>query len=182
MSMITLVEEYINIMNYKRSRKFLNKYDMAVLDLINPRIKFEVPEQISFYDQIILRIKKMNEPRFIRKNGNIYDARFYEYARIDDATWSDIKNDKVIPSKKTLLKLIIALRLNHDEAEEMLKQFGKTFETGDIQDQVIQAVIDLRENYDLDVDDIEDILFRYQEMYKDKKYFECIYQTREMKL
>ena len=180
--MITLIEEYINIMNYRRSRKSLNKYDPLILDLINPRIKLENPERLSFYDQLILRIKNMNEPRFIRKNGNIYDARFYEYARIDDATWSDIKNDKVIPSKKTLLKLIIALRLNHEEAEEMLKQFGKTFETGDIQDQVIEALIELRENYELDVDDVEDILFRYQDMYKDTKYFECIYQTREMRL
>ena len=173
---IIAIEERLNIKNFKSAGTFL-RYDTRVLDIIQSRLKNNIPHQNTLYEDITIFIKRLNNPRFIRKNKNIHDAEFYKYACIDDSTWSDIKNNKITPSKKTLLKIIIALKLNHQEAEEMLKKNGKNFDIRDIQDQIILAIIDLWDIYALDVRDVEEILFHYQEIYKDTKPFECIYHV-----
>ena len=175
-TLIVAIEEQLNLKNFKINQAFL-RYDTRVLEIIQSHLKNDIPHSNTLYEDITIFIRKLDNPRFIRKNKTVHDAEFYKYACIDDSTWSDIKNNKITPSKKTLLKLIIALKLNRQEAEEILKKCGKRFDPCDIQDQVILAVLDLWDTYDLSVWDVEDILFYYQEIYNDTKPFECIYQV-----
>ena len=180
--LIIAIEEQINLKNLNGVQP-LFKYDTQVLEIIQSRLKRDAIHQSTLYEDITIFIKKLNDSRFIRYDKTtmketIRDSRFYNYACIDDSTWNEIKKNKITPSKKTLLKLIIALKLNHQEAEEILQKCGKKLDPNDIQDQIISAILDLWDTYALDVRDVEDILFDYQAIYKDTKPFECIYQIK----
>ena len=182
------IEENINQRSNKKhvnnSASVSNKYDSKIIEEIKSHIKESVEVDLALsrplYDEIILYIKRLNNSRYIRKNGDVKEATFYQDARIDKSTWSDIKWNQITPSKKTLLKLILALNLTHEEAEALLERGKEKFDPEDIQDQIIEAIMIVRQKHDLTVQDIEDILFEYQEMYSKTKPFDCIYETPSM--
>ena len=182
------IEENINQRSNKKhvngSTSGSNKYDSKIIEEIKSHIKESVEVDLALsrplYDEIILYIKRLNNSRYIRKNGDVKEATFYQDARIDKSTWSDIKWNQITPSKKTLLKLILALNLTHEEAEALLERGKEKFDPEDIQDQIIEAIMIVRQKHDLTVQDIEDILFEYQEMYSKTKPFDCIYETPAM--
>lgn len=182
------IEENINQRSNKKhvnsSTSGSNKYDSKIIEEIKSHIKESVEVDLALsrplYDEIILYIKRLNNSRYIRKNGDVKEATFYQDARIDKSTWSDIKWNQITPSKKTLLKLILALNLTHEEAEALLERGKEKFDPEDIQDQIIEAIMIVRQKHDLTVQDIEDILFEYQEMYSKTKSFDCIYETPAM--
>lgn len=182
------IEEILNQRNNKKHVDSLMvgsyKFDSKIIDEIKSHIKDSVEADLEMtrplYDEIIIYIKRLNDSRYIRKNGEVKEATFYQDARIDKSTWSDIKWNQITPSKKTLLKLILALNLTHKEAEALLERGKEKFDPEDIQDQIIEAIMIVREKHALTVQDIEDILFEYQEMYANTKPFDCIYETPAM--
>lgn len=182
------IEEFLNQRGRKKysqtSAAGLHKYDSKIIDEIQSHIKESVERDMSksrpLYDEIIKYIKRLDKSRYIRKNGEVKEAAFYQEAHIDKSTWSEIKWGQISPSKKTLLKLILALDLTHEEAEALLEKGKERFDPNDIQDQIIEAIVIVRKKYDLEVQDIVDILFEYQDMYSKTRPFDCIYETPEM--
>lgn len=137
------------------------------------------PPEPTIYEDVIFYIKRMKDPRYLRKNGGIKEAAFYQYAYIDKSTWSELKWNQVRPSKKTVLKLILALELSENEAEALMAKAHCGFDTTSIQDQVIQALIHLRaQGCALDVDEVIEVLDYYRE--NGPKPFISIYDTPEM--
>lgn len=181
------IEEFLN---QKKKVTYLNtsiseasKYNPDIIEQINLHMRnftTNVVYSSTLYDEIIVYIKRLNNDKYIRSNGGIKEATFYQEARIDKSTWSDIKWGQITPKKKTLLKLVLALKLNQEEAEALLEMGKECFDPNDIQDQIIEAIIALQGHYDLSVQDIESILFEYQAMYANTKPFDCIYETPEM--
>ena len=129
----------------------------------------------ALYDDVTAYILRLGDPRFLRKNGTIREARFYSYAYIDKSTWSEMKWGLVATSKKTILKLIIALKLDEDEAVRLLRKGRSGFDQSDPQDQVVLAMIDVRKaGFDITVDDAVEILDYYS--LNGKRSFVSIYE------
>lgn len=138
------IEEYLNNTKCRKNTpKYfeMQKIDPAVVSSINRRMK---QESDTLYDFIIEHIKKLNKTKYIRKNGNINEPAFYNEAFIDKSTWSNIRLNKTIPSKETLLKLIIALRLNEAESNELMAKGHNSLDPNDPRDLVMLALIDIR--------------------------------------
>lgn len=149
-----------------RASKILN----PVIDAhISSRLDAMVCED-SLYDVVIRYIKRLNNENFFKKNGEVNDAAFYRYACIDKSTWSDLKYSQVVLKKKTLLKLVIALRLNEEEAEDLLRRGSSGFDPKDIRDQIILALIDIR---CYEIEDVYEVLEEYRK--KGKQKFQNIY-------
>ncbi len=175
------IEEYLNNhlqLKIDTDGQFVfHKLDtVKFMEQANNRIE-SGKSQRTLYDFILIYIEKLNNRNLYKSNGVLNEAAFYRYAHIDKTTWSDIKWDKIIPKKKTLLKLIIALHLNEDEAVELLHLGASDFSPKDIRDQVILALIDLK---CYDYCDVYDALEQYRSIYG-KNAFENIYDTREIK-
>lgn len=186
-SLIIEIEEFLNKKNFNSvdSTCYADttlKYDSKILELIDSEVNntVYVSAEKSIYDIVITYIKRMNDPRFLKKNGEVKEAGFYRYAYIDKSTWSDMKWKKIKIKKKTLLKLILALNLNREQAEELLSQGGEKFDFSNFQDKLILAIIEIRKVHTLDVEDIAEIIFEYQDMYHDTQPFDSIYETAEM--
>lgn len=136
---------------------------------ISSRLKAMAYEE-SLYDVVIRYIERLKDERFFKKNGDVNDAAFYRYACIDKSTWSDLKYSQVLLKKKTLLKLVIALRLNEDEAEDLLRRGSSGFDPKDMRDQIILALIDIR---CYEIEDVYEVLEEYRAMGSQK--FQNIY-------
>ena len=100
-------------------------------------------------------------------------AAFYKYAYIDKSTWSELRWNLVVPKKKTLLKLIIALRLNEEEAEDLMRRGSSSFNPKDLRDQIILALIDIQ---CYNPDDVYEVLEEYR-LHGSQK-FENIYDSK----
>lgn len=118
---------------------------------VNPEISRLVEQRMAFgqkeatlYEKIMEYIRRQNNPAFFRKNGEIKESGFYHYAYIDKSTWSELRWNLVVPKKKTLLKLVIALRLNEEEAVDLMRRGSSSFNPRELRDQIILALIDIR--------------------------------------
>lgn len=114
---------------------------------ISNRIEFRARQsekETSLYEFLEPLIKRSKSPSFVKANGEVNGAKFYTYARIDKSTWSNIRWDLITPNKNTLLKLIIALKLNEEEANELMRKGSNSLNPKDPRDLVILALIDLK--------------------------------------
>lgn len=181
---LVAVEEHLNNrVHHKETNLFTApfvKFDPAIVELINTQLMQDKGiRESTIYEDAIVYIKRLNNARFLRKNGEVKEAPFYQYAYIDKSTWSELKWNQVVPSKKTLLKLILALKLDKAEAEALMAKGQKAFDPDDFQDQVILAVIGMRNGeYEIDIDDIIEILDYYRT--NGPRTFDSIYETPEM--
>ena len=133
--------------------------------------RFRTMEQEdSLYDVVVRYVKRLNDIRFYFKNGEVNDAAFYRYACIDKSTWSDLKHSLIVPKKKTLLKLVIALRLNEREAVDLMRRGSNSFDPKDMRDQIILSLIDLS---CYEIEDVYEVLEEYRN--KGPQKFENIY-------
>lgn len=178
------MEEYLNGSRSAAAETGTSmKYSQEIKRLIDLELQGPQesrPSGTTLYEDVIGYIKRNGMQPFLRENGSVREAAFYTYARVDKSTWSDLKWNRIKVRKKTLLKLALALKLNEQETEALLAKGAERFDPDEIQDKIIRAVIRLNQHYDLTVPDIEEILAEYQEMYKDTKPFDSIYETREM--
>lgn len=110
----------------------------------------------SLYDYV--REMMRRQPRFVKKSGLPDEAGFYAYARIDKSTWSSLRWNLRLPSKETLLKLVIALRLNEEEANELMRRGSNSLNESDPRDRVILALLDIS---CYEIEDVYDVLEEY---------------------
>lgn len=155
------------------------KVSIELVELINSQLGHPPGvQEATIYEDVVCYIKRLGDSRFLRKNGGVKEAAFYQYAYIDKSTWSGLKWDQLTPSKKTVLKLALALKLSEAETEDLLAKAHHAFDPSDIQDQIILALIDLRNGpYKLDIDGIIEVLEFYQR--NGPRPFDSIYDTPE---
>lgn len=174
------VEEYINRLQYRvKHEEWVDvtaKVDSKIAARIQEKKKIAEEEE-SLYEMIKRYIKRLGRPEFYRKNGELNEAAFYRYAWIDKSTWSDIRWEKIVPQKKTLLKLVIALELNEEEAVELLRKGSSCFNIRDPRDQIILALIDIK-CYDYQA--VYDVLEEYR--LNGARPFENIYDIRDFEV
>jgi len=185
--LIIEIEEYLNSKNIFSDSRMIytettGKYDSGLLDILDLKVKEMVPDKAekTIYQEVISYIKGLNDAAYLRANGEVKEAAFYQYARIDKSTWSDMKWKQIKIKKKTLFKLALALNLDRVQTESLLQKGGEKFDLSDIQDKLVLAIIEVRKTHDLSVKDIESIIAEYQDMYKDTHPFDSIYDTAEM--
>ncbi len=83
------------------------------------------------------------------KKKNMTDAEVYNRANLDRKLYNKIINLKNYhPSKDTVLALCIGLKTNYDEAVDLLKKAGYSFQNSVIKDLVFTFFIE-REIYDI---------------------------------
>ena len=81
-------------------------------------------------------------------------------SHIDDDTWSTLRNNSVIPRKKTVFKIALALHLSQDEAAELLAKANKRFDDNNNQDLIVMALLGIK---DYTMDDVLETFDFYQE-------------------
>lgn len=156
--------------------RVLSKVDDKFIDKINKKLEENPPRaETTLYEDVVACIGRLDDLRFKRPAGGIKEAAFYSYALIDKSTWSALKWNQIRPSKKTLLKLVIALRLDMEQATALLAKGREAFDKKDFQDRVIMALIDLK---CYDINEVIEILDFYRE--NGPQAFDSIYDTPEM--
>lgn len=183
MNLLIVIEEALNTQT--RAEMSASKINGELISLINSQLnRSSAVSESTIYEDVIYYIKRLGDVRFLRKGGGIKEAAFYQYAHVDKSTWSGLKWNQLTPSKKTVLKLALALKLSEEEAWALLDKAHHFFALSDkqedyAQDKIILALINLdRKKFDLDVDQIIEVLYYYQ--HNGTKYFDSIYDTREM--
>jgi len=86
------------------------------------------------------------------------DVEVYKRANIDRKLFSKIRNPNYTPSKKTVLALIVALKLTPDEADDLMKRAGFAFSGSILLDVVVKNYISMRK---YDIFEINNTLFAY---------------------
>lgn len=162
------VEEYLN------SHPVSEQTGISFKEKIPPRIKAAIEnrqtEQESFYDFLC---KWLERRKWVKKSGKLDEAGFYQYAMIDKNTWSNIRWNKGRPSQETLLKLVIGLRLNEQEANELMRKGSGVLNPLDPRDRIILALIDIK---CYDIIDVYEVLEEYGKNAADpEKRFANIY-------
>ena len=96
--------------------------------------------------------------RLIDERG-MDDVSVYKAANLDRKLFSKIRcSDTYIPKKKTILALAAALKLNSDEAADLLVSAGMAFSPSSKQDIILQYCLS---HGIFDVNSINIILFEY---------------------
>jgi hypothetical protein len=90
-------------------------------------------------------------------DNGLSEIKIYKDARIDRRLFSKIRSDTYYhPQKQTILPILIALRLNIDEAEDLLSRAGYTFSPSDRTDIIYRYCI---ENSIFDFNVIDDLIY-----------------------
>ncbi len=133
-------------------------------------------------EDLIMVDEHMRKRGYVRKNGSLDYPRFQKDSYIDQSVWSRYETgEQDRSSHKTLLKIILALRLNESEAEQFLAYAGSGFAITDKVDLIILSYIKSDYLGDEKIDDIvehvEFILNYYseQEVKKGRKPLKMLY-------
>lgn len=134
------IEEFLN--NLPRSCE-VKKVDSDLQTALEEALKHR---KASVSDDSLYRFlcKQLEKRHFVKKSKLLDEAGFYTYAQISSNTWSNIRWGNGIPSKETLLKLIIALKMDEDDANELMRLGHNALKLSDPRDRVILALIDIR--------------------------------------
>ena len=90
-------------------------------------------------------------------DNGLSEIQIYKDAGIDRRLFSKIRSDVYYhPQKQTILPILIALRLNIDEAEDLLSRAGYTFSPSDRTDIIYKFCI---ENSIFDFNIIDDLIY-----------------------
>lgn len=107
---------------------------------------YEGRKYVPFYHHIIQIMNKKG----IEKNSDAYNA-----CGMSKQTWSKMTKPDYSPSKTTVMQLCIGLKLNMDEARDLMLQAGYAFSPNKKLDVVVQYCISKK----LDIFDTDDIIF-----------------------
>lgn len=106
------------------------------------------PSQESFSEKLL---------RIIDKKG-LKDTEVYKKANIDRKLFSKIRKKSYRPGKKTAFALLLALKLNVDEATDLLSYAGIAFAPNELMDMIVKGCL---ENEIYNVLRVNEILFAY---------------------
>lgn len=159
------IEEYLNNISLEKNCVSAAKLDPNIIKAIEQR---QNENEETLYEFVCRHLRKRN---FVKKSGLLDEAGFYKYADIDRSTWSNLRYGE-IPTKTTLLKLIIGLRLNEEDAKTLMEKGSNALNILDKRDQVILGLIDARCYV---IEDVYDVL---EEFGENGKVFKNIYSFR----
>lgn len=137
--LIIQIEEYLNSLPCTVISKLDTDIQVSIEDAMKRRL--ERNHDSSLYVFLCDQLRKQN---FVKKSGLLDEAGFYTYAQISSNTWSNIRWGNGVPSKETLLKLIIGLKMNENDANELMQKGQNSLSLTDPRDRVILALIDIR--------------------------------------
>ncbi|MFY4776622.1 helix-turn-helix domain-containing protein [Metabacillus sp. RGM 3146] len=123
--------------NYKESEESLIYSEPLFIELE----EFIEDKRKPALNQILLEL--------LRRKGIEDEAEIYKKAGIDRRHYSKIKNNQVQPRKQTLIALGLALELNTEELEDLLKYAGHSMSYSDTGDLIIYFCLE-KKLYDID--------------------------------
>jgi len=110
-----------------------------------------VERKVETFSEMLLRL--------IDEKG-MTDVEVYKRANIDRRLFSKIRKKEYIPKKNTVIALVIGLKLNMDEARDLMGRAGYAFSECNRLDIIVEYFIN-RKNYNIHV--INETLFAYEE-------------------
>ena len=154
--------EVLNRVLVRKIEKYINeKYESNdIVSYFSPQPSFIGEELIDFTKSVK---KTFSEILLIMiDERKLTDVEVYKKANIDRKHFSKMRNKNYHPRKSTVIKLIFAMQLDMDEAEELLKSAGYALSTGDLRDVIIMYFI---ENGEYDLTIINKALEYYEQEY-----------------
>ena len=148
------IEELINAEQCAAKRnstnlEIIHKYK----EDLDKELEKVVLEEFTFYQEVCQYIRNIKIPSFMKPYNKIrvrddkfddadIDApKFYLYAYIDKNTWSNIRNGRKQLSKESALKLVIALQLSEEQANQLLRKVSMVLNNIDYRDQIVIALL-----------------------------------------
>ncbi|MDO4204206.1 MAG: hypothetical protein Q4D07_06920 [Selenomonadaceae bacterium] len=132
-------DEEISAENYP-AKKYKKEARKKELGLASRRLEDVIGETEETFSQSLLRMITQKD---------LKDSDVYNRANISRQLFSKIRKDiDYQPTKKTVFALIIAMKLNIDEAKDLLEKAGFSFSPSKKEDFVVQYFIE-EENYDI---------------------------------
>lgn len=134
------IEEFLNVLSWgSEMQKVDNDTQAAIEAALRNRINPNTDGNL--YEFLCEQLRKQH---FVKKSNLLDEAGFYTYAQVSSNTWSNIRWGNGIPSKETLLKLVIGLKMNEEDAEKLMYLGQNTLSLSDPRDRIILALIDIR--------------------------------------
>lgn len=97
--------------------------------------------------------------KYMSEKGYESDAKFYREISMSRQNFARIRNDSKNLGKFIVLWVIVGLRLNYNQAKEVLNIAGYTFKKNDKRDVILEYIIKNVKNYDINL--VNEILYHF---------------------
>ena len=138
----------LNGYSEEKKQKVVDKFINAKPEDIKYSVRGEIFDKLN--GKIDTTEKYFSDYLFkLIKQKNLTEVEVYKKAKLDRRIFSKIRKEKnYMPSKQTVLALIIALELNSEEAEILLNRAGYHLTAGRKEDVIVEYFIE-NQIYDL---------------------------------
>lgn len=147
----------------KISNGIVNSYESEDVILYESSCKYIAPNILDDLIPELDNIKIANEDTFTYKlfkiicDFNFKDSDVYNAAGVSKMVFSNLRKG-VIPKKKTIFQLCLALPINIDQATELLASAGYTFILSDKFEKTIKKIIEAKNTNKLTRIDVIDLI------------------------
>ena len=100
----------------------------------------EKTDSDTFGELVTKYIKELNDSRYFKKNGEVKTTPFHEDAFVGNDSWMALMNGEPC-EKETALRIVMALKLNEEKANRLLKSVGWFLNIKDGRDVVLMALM-----------------------------------------